>query len=39
MATSGSYDIRESHHDVDSEIQRLAAQARLGWEKEARTLS
>ena len=39
MTTSGSYDIRESHRDAKAEIERLAAQARLGWEKEARTLS
>lgn len=39
MTTSGSYDIRETHRDANTEIQRLAAQARLGWEKEARTLS
>lgn len=38
MTASGSYDISESHRDVNAEIQRLAAQARLGWEKEARTL-
>lgn len=39
MSTSGSYDLQASHRDVNAEIQRLAAQARLGWEKEARTLS
>jgi len=39
MTTSGSYDVRASHRDANAEIQRLAAQARLGWEKEARTLS
>jgi len=39
MTTSGSYDVNQSHRDADSEVQRLAAQARLGWNKEARTLS
>ncbi len=39
MTTSGSYNIHASHRDSNAEIQRLAAQARLGWEKEARTLS
>ena len=39
MTTSGSYDVQESHRDANAEIQRLAAQARLGWEKEERTLS
>ncbi len=39
MTTSGSYNVRASHRDVNAEIERLAAQARLGWEKEARTLS
>jgi len=39
MTTSGSYDIRESHRDTNAEIERLAAQARLGWGKEAHTLS
>jgi ubiquinone/menaquinone biosynthesis C-methylase UbiE len=39
MAASGSYDKHASHRDVDAEIERLAAQARHGWEKEARTLS
>lgn len=38
MNTSGSYDIHQSHRDEDAEIQRLAAQARLGWEEEARNL-
>lgn len=36
--TTGSYDVHASHRDAGAEIQRLAAQARLGWEKEARTL-
>jgi len=39
MAASGSYDKHASHRSVDAEIQRLAAQARSGWGKEARTLS
>lgn len=39
MTNSGSYDYRELHRDPNAEIQRLAAQARLGWEKEARFLS
>lgn len=39
MSASGSYDLHTSHRDVPSEIQRLAAQARSGWEKEARILS
>ena len=39
MTTSGSYNVRESHRDANAEIQRLAAQARIGWEKEKRTLS
>lgn len=39
MTTSGSYDVQQSHRSVDAEMQRLASQARSGWEKEARTLS
>ncbi len=39
MTRSGSYDIHKLHRDESAEIQRLAAQARLGWEKEVRTLS
>ncbi len=39
MTCSGSYDVHRSHRDAEAEIQRLAAQASLGWEKEARTLS
>ncbi len=39
MATSGSYDVDKQHRDAKSEIERLAAQARLGWNKEARTLA
>lgn len=38
MTTSNSYNKHASHRSVDAEIERLAAQARLGWEKEARTL-
>ena len=34
-----SYDVSQTHRSRDAEIQRLAAQARLGWAKEARTLS
>ncbi len=39
MTASGSYDLQTSHRDVTAEIQRLAAQARSGWDKESRTLS
>jgi ubiquinone/menaquinone biosynthesis C-methylase UbiE len=39
MTASGSYDLPASHRDVAAEIQRLAAQARSGWDKESRTLS
>jgi ubiquinone/menaquinone biosynthesis C-methylase UbiE len=39
MTTIGSYDVHSAHRDPDAEIKRLAAQAHLGWEKEARTLS
>lgn len=39
MAASGSYDAQKSHRSVDAEMERLAAQARLGWGKEARTLA
>ena len=39
MSDSGSYDVRLSHRDVPAEIERLAAQARQGWDKEARKLS
>lgn len=38
MTASGSYDI-QAHRSVNAEIQRLAAQARGGWGKEARTLA
>ncbi|HEY4688011.1 MAG TPA: methyltransferase domain-containing protein [Anaerolineae bacterium] len=37
--TTKPYDVGDTHRDRNTEIQRLAAQARLGWEKEARTLS
>ena len=39
MTASGSYDLQASHRDVTAEIQRLAAQAGSGWDKESRTLS
>lgn len=39
MSTSGPHNVRGSRRDANTKIQRLAAQARLGWEKEARTLS
>lgn len=39
MSASGSYDLHGSHRDANAEIQRLAAQARSGWEKEARMLA
>jgi SAM-dependent methyltransferase len=39
MNSSGSYNVREQHRDTQAEIERLAAQARLGWPKEARTLA
>ena len=35
----GSYNVNRSHRGRDAEVQRLAAQARLGWKKEARTLA
>lgn len=38
MTTSGSYNVRATQRDWKAEIERLAAQARLGWEKEARIL-
>jgi ubiquinone/menaquinone biosynthesis C-methylase UbiE len=37
MTSSGSYNIHD--RNANTEIQRLAAQACLGWEKESRTLS
>jgi SAM-dependent methyltransferase len=39
MTASGSYDMHASHRDANAEIQRLAAQARSGWDKESRMLS
>jgi ubiquinone/menaquinone biosynthesis C-methylase UbiE len=39
MSASGSYNLHGSHRNATAEIQRLAAQARSGWEKEARTLT
>ena len=33
------YTVDNAHRDRDTEVQRLAAQARLSWKKEARTLS
>jgi ubiquinone/menaquinone biosynthesis C-methylase UbiE len=36
--TARSYDVSASHRDRDSEVRRLAAQARLGWDKEASAL-
>src|SRR5262245_23301383 len=37
--STGSYNVHDSHRSAEAEIQRLAAQARLGWEKEARNLT
>lgn len=39
MNASGSYHASTRHRDLETEIQRLHAQARLSWEKEARTLA
>jgi hypothetical protein len=39
MTASGSYNLPASAGDVATEIERLAAQARPGWDKEARALS
>ena len=39
MKSAGSYDKHASHRNVSAEIKRLAGQARLGWDKESRTLS
>lgn len=39
MSASGSYNLPASHHDAQAEIERLAAQAHSGWDKESRTLS
>jgi ubiquinone/menaquinone biosynthesis C-methylase UbiE len=38
MSASRSYDVAERHRTRDAEIERLAAQASLGWDKEIRTL-
>ena len=38
MPTPGSYDVRTAHQDREAEVARLADQASLGWEKEARIL-
>ena len=39
MSASGSYNLPASHRDAQAEIERLAAQAHSGWNKESRTLS
>lgn len=39
MSESGSYHLPDSDHDAQREIERLAAQAQGGWDKEARVLS
>jgi SAM-dependent methyltransferase len=39
MSTSGSYHLPASPRDAHAEIERLAAQAHDGWDKESRTLS
>lgn len=39
MSATGSYDAHASHRSLQAEVDRLAAQARSGWGKEARTLS
>ncbi len=39
MRASGSYHLPASHRDAQAEIERLAAQAHSGWDKESRTLS
>jgi ubiquinone/menaquinone biosynthesis C-methylase UbiE len=36
--TAKSYDVSAQHRDRDSEVSRLAAQARLGWDLEAAAL-
>ena len=36
--TTRSYDVNAVHRDRDSEVARLEAQARLGWDKEAAAL-
>ena len=39
MSGSGSYHLPASRRDAQAEIERLAAQAHSGWDKESRTLS
>jgi len=39
MSASGSYHLPASPRDAQAEIERLAAQAHSGWDKESRTLS
>lgn len=39
MSASGSYNLPASQPAAQAEIERLAAQARSGWDKESRTLS
>lgn len=39
MSASGSYELPSSPRDAQAELERLAAQARSGWDKEARMLS
>ena len=39
MSASGSYKLPASQRDAQAEIERLAAQANSGWDREARTLS
>lgn len=38
MTSSGSYDVRTANRDRTAELERLASQARLGWEGEAAIL-
>ena len=38
MTSAGSYDVRTAHQDRGAELERLAAQAKLGWENEAAML-
>ncbi len=39
MSSSGSYKLPASHREAQAEVERLAAQAQSGWDKEARMLS
>jgi ubiquinone/menaquinone biosynthesis C-methylase UbiE len=39
MSPSESYQLPASHREAQAEIERLAAQAHSGWDKESRTLS